>query len=41
VGEAANAALAGDVPAETLAAAAHALERLEAALRARAAAGFG
>ena len=41
VGEAANAAVAGDVPADTLAAATRALERLEAALRARAAAGFG
>lgn len=41
VGEAANAALAGDLPADSAAAVEHALGRLEAALRARTAAGFG
>jgi hypothetical protein len=40
VGEAANAALAGDLAAESAASVAHALGRLEAALRARAAGGF-
>jgi hypothetical protein len=40
VGDAANAALAGDLPPDTVAAVDHALERLEAALRARSAGGF-
>jgi hypothetical protein len=41
IGTAANAALAGDLPADSAAAVEHTLGRLEASLRARAAGGFG